>query len=105
MSSTKEKIEVMKAYDRGEEIEFKFSKGNDKWSLLDRYEGKPVWNWEKIVYRIKTTSREIWLNEYESEGVRKMGGCVARTRKQADQSCEEGRIAVVRFVEVERVTV
>ena len=48
--TTREMIEVMQAYDRGEEIEIK-EKGNEKegWS-----EAKfPLWVWDKFEYRIK----------------------------------------------------
>ena len=47
--TTKEKIEVMQAYTRGEEIERRSANcEEDEWAA-----GLPVWNWEKFEYRIK----------------------------------------------------
>ena len=46
--TTKEKIEVMQAYERGEEIEIK-ENGKEDWS-----EAKfPLWVWDKFEYRVK----------------------------------------------------
>lgn len=48
--TTKEKIEVMQAYTRGEEIERRSANcEEDEWAFA----GLPVWNWEKFKYRIK----------------------------------------------------
>ena len=48
--TTREKIEVMQAYTRGEEIErCSANCEEDEWAFA----GLPVWNWEKFKYRIK----------------------------------------------------
>ncbi len=48
--TTREKIEVMQAYTRGEEIERRSANcEEDEWAFA----GLPVWNWEKFKYRIK----------------------------------------------------
>ena len=58
----REKIEVMQAFERGEEIEFIFSNRNN-WTTLIR---PPSWNWDIYKYRIKpkpkqTVVIEKWL--------------------------------------------
>ena len=47
MKTTKEMIEVMQAYLRGEKIEYRY--GNTDW-LECRV---PIWNWNSIEYRVK----------------------------------------------------
>lgn len=47
--TTKEMIEVMQAYERGEEIEFRLADCEDRWAPTI----SPLWNWEKFEYRIK----------------------------------------------------
>jgi len=48
--TTKEKIEIMQAYTRGEEIEMRLAYCEEyEWAFA----GLPVWNWEKFEYRIK----------------------------------------------------
>ena len=49
MKTTKEMIEVMQAYDKGEKIETLISGEQKKW-----FDNKnPAWNWEKCDYRVK----------------------------------------------------
>ena len=57
----REKIEVMEAFERGEEIEYSLINNNDWRSICD-----PVWNWDLYEYRIKpkpkqTVTIEKWL--------------------------------------------
>ena len=52
MKTTKEKIEVMQAFERGEKIEV-MSKGRDNWHALQSE--TPEWNWEWCDYRIAST--------------------------------------------------
>lgn len=49
MSSTREKIEVMEAYERGESIEVRCHNGG--WQSLDELE--PDWCWDRQEYRVK----------------------------------------------------
>ena len=51
MKTTKEMIEVMQAYLRGEEIEYRY--GYKDW-LECRI---PIWNWDSIDYRVKTKQK------------------------------------------------
>jgi len=48
MKSTREMIEVMEAYERGEQIECRSLMG-DVWSLLPT----PLWDWQGCDYRVK----------------------------------------------------
>ena len=48
MKTTKEKIEVMKAYEEGKTIEHK-NKDGDKWFEVST----PSWNWRDYDYRVK----------------------------------------------------
>jgi hypothetical protein len=64
MNTTKEKIEVMQAFDEGKTIEFKWTEG-DEWITL--IINNPHWNWDKNNYRIKPepkkrlmTIKELW---------------------------------------------
>ena len=57
----REKIEVMEAFERGEEIEVSYVK-QDKWSNISN----PDWSWGVYNYRIKpnqTVTIEKWLFE------------------------------------------
>ena len=48
--TTKEKIEVMQAYTRGEEIEFRLADcEDDRWAPT----ALPLWNWDNFEYRVK----------------------------------------------------
>ena len=48
--TTKEKIEVMQAYTRGEEIEMGYADDDEgEWVSVE----VPIWNWDKFKYRIK----------------------------------------------------
>ena len=50
MKTTKEMIEVMQAYDRGEIIEVNyFLASKDNWVAC----GTPVWDWDNFDYRVK----------------------------------------------------
>ena len=45
--TTKEKIEVMQAYERGEQIQVKMIYDKDVWTTVKR----PIWDWGFCVYR------------------------------------------------------
>ena len=69
MKTTKEKIEVMQAYDRGEKIEFMDCRREWK----DVYE--PIWDWVHCDYRVKPKNSyvpfhtpEEFLTEYRKHG-------------------------------------
>ena len=47
--TTREKIEIMQAYTRGEEIEMRLADCEDRWAPAI----SPYWNWARISYRIK----------------------------------------------------
>ena len=50
--TTKEMIEVMQAYERGEQIEFRMKTipENDKWGTMTQ---EPEWDWRTFDYRVK----------------------------------------------------
>ena len=50
--TTKEKIEIMDAYDKGESIEYRI-KGYTVW--VD--EKNPVWDWASLEYRVKPKAK------------------------------------------------
>ena len=60
MKTTKEMIEVMKAYDEGKKIEYKYL-DTEKWFVT----GNPSWSWSVFDYRIKPeqTTRPMTLEE------------------------------------------
>ena len=69
MKTTKEMIEVMQAYDRGEQVQLLNINGN--WEDKDN----PTWNWAKCDYRVK---KKVYVpfdtaNEF-LEAQRKHGG-------------------------------
>ncbi|WP_299085973.1 hypothetical protein [uncultured Campylobacter sp.] len=47
--TTKEMIEVMQAYEKGEEIERRSANCEEEWTFVNL----PLWNWDKFEYRIK----------------------------------------------------
>lgn len=47
--TTREKIEVMQAYTRGEKIERRSANCEEKWTFVIF----PIWNWDKFEYRIR----------------------------------------------------
>lgn len=47
--TTQEMIEVMQAYDRGKEIEFRLADCEDRWVPAT----SPSWNWAQTSYRVK----------------------------------------------------
>lgn len=53
MKTTKEMIEIMQAYERGEQIEYKIKSFmcDDKWLPMDNE--KPEWNFTDFDYRVK----------------------------------------------------
>lgn len=52
MKTLKEKIEIMQAYERGEQIERYY---DNEWVLCKN----PIWNWEYIDYRIKPKTKYV----------------------------------------------
>ena len=55
----REKIEVMEAFERGEEIEYSLINTNDWLSICD-----PVWNWDTFTYRIKPKKQVIVIEKW-----------------------------------------
>lgn len=68
MKTTKEMIEVMQAYDRGEQIEILM---NGKW----KDNCKPLWEWVHFDYRVKTKKKYVPFDTAEEflEAQRKHG--------------------------------
>ena len=57
MKTTKEMIEVMQAYERGEQIEFCYNDENIK--VWENTDGEPLWNWGDTDYRVKPKTRYV----------------------------------------------
>ena len=55
MKTTKEMIEVMQAYERGEQIEFCYNDENIK--VWENTGGEPLWNWGDTDYRVKQKNK------------------------------------------------
>lgn len=55
MKSTKEMIEVMQAYENGEQIQVKNIADNTKWKEIEF----PGWNWIYYDYRVKPKSKYV----------------------------------------------
>lgn len=59
MSTTAEKIAVMQAYERGENIQVAVS-GSDEWDDWIIV-GSPSWSWRDRDYRVKPKPLDLWL--------------------------------------------
>jgi hypothetical protein len=97
VTTLREKIEVMQAAERGEEIEHKpVSPSSTEWKITVC----PRWDWINWIYRVKIRPREIWLAENRT------GLWPLHTRDRAVEAAK-GTLAgaVIRFVEVERIPV
>ena len=57
MKITKEKIEVMQAYERGEQIKFCYT--DEVIKVWQDTNGKPLWNWGDTDYRIKPKPKYV----------------------------------------------
>nr|DAP00316.1 MAG TPA: hypothetical protein [Caudoviricetes sp.] len=79
--TTKEKIEVMQAYERGEKIERRSANCEEKWTFVIF----PIWNWDKFEYRIRPKEKRSpkfkigdVLVHLEKEGQPLYGGDIYR---------------------------
>ena len=61
MSTTKDKIKVMRAQFNGEKIEFMVNSTGD-WCPTSN----PIWDWSRYEYRIKKTPKVIKYQAYEN---------------------------------------
>ena len=70
MTTTAEKIAVMQAYERGEDVEF-YNYQLEKWIGLTGMTGmEPEWSWKKYYYRIKPKEpKVIWLVKTEGRNI------------------------------------
>lgn len=60
--TTAEKIEVMQAFERGEEVQYKH-RDNLAWgTLLPLSQAEPIWDWSEFEYRLKPKIRSIELH-------------------------------------------
>ena len=57
MKTTKEMIEVMQAYERGEQIEFCYT--DEVIKVWQDTNGKPLWNWGDTDYRVKPKPKYV----------------------------------------------
>lgn len=79
--TTKEMIEVMQAYERGEQIEY-MTEGSTQWRGTDR----PVWNFSTCAYRVKPKSTyRPYKNADEFLQAQKEHGMYIRPKNNADR--------------------
>lgn len=79
--TTKEMIEVMQAYERGEQIEYR-GRGSNNWLLST----PPIWNWEYFDYRVKPKPKyRPYKNAEEFLQAQKEHGMYIRPKNNADR--------------------
>ncbi|WP_017907545.1 hypothetical protein [Xanthomonas sp. SHU 199] len=97
MKTTAEMIEVMQAFERGDEVEIR-RLGRPDWEPMIKT-SIPVWNTSKFDYRIKPREpRVIWVNEYTGNGDIKFYG-------HADEASARGAAGHVARVAVKYIEV
>jgi len=64
MSTTKEKIEIMQAFEDGKKVECT-KRDDDNW--LPIVVDNPRWEWGDSDYRVKAEPLECWVNVLEGE--------------------------------------
>lgn len=91
MKTTAEMIEVMQAFERGEEIEVLVTGLGGQSAWITAF--PPGWNWSNTDYRIKPREpRVIWVNEY------KVGNYVEYTvHETREKSLEKAARTVIRI--------
>jgi hypothetical protein len=94
MKTTREMIEIMEAFERGETI-FVRIKDINKLYRNWVFTPKPVWNWDFYDYKVKSKPREIWVNEYPSGY-----GSVYKSEEMAIQVLNTHRGTTHHFIEV-----
>ncbi len=94
MKTTAEMIEVMQAFERGEEVEIRWLVRPD-WETMIKTSTPVVWNTSTFDYRIKPREpRVIWVNEYSD------GGHVHFTEDDALRSACAAKRTAVKYIEV-----
>ena len=97
MKTTKEKIEIMQAWEDGLTVENRGVDYSGRWVSL-AHEGEPQWNWQLYDYRIKPEPKVIWVNEFDVAEYAYSSEDIAR-REAVEMSCPADRIAV-KYIEV-----
>ena len=80
--TTKDMIEVMQAYERGEQIEIRMKTipENDEWDTMTQ---EPEWNWSDFDYRVKPKpTYRPYKNAAEFLAAQKEHGINIRLKKQ-----------------------
>jgi len=62
MSTTKEKIAIMQAFEDGKVIQFRL-KGLAYWDIVE----KPAWNWDAFAFRIKPEPKKVTMQIYQDK--------------------------------------
>lgn len=103
MKTTEEMIEVMQGWENGKEIQQKYLYGSDmvhSWTAQAvMSDGKPIWNWASIDYRIKPEPKEIWVNEYKPE-THRYSYVVFDDRQEAENAAGAAIRTAVKYREV-----
>ena len=84
----KRQVEVMEAYERGENVEAKVRRDGNWLPILRAPPFEPTWDWGYFDYRVKPKKREVWLIQDES--------CIPEW-----EFCREGDLGCIRFVEAD----
>ncbi len=90
MSSTREKIEVMEAFERGKTIQSR-STPSDSWE----HNVFPAWDWMHMRYRVEPKPAEVWCNDYQYGW-----GCPHPSKEHAISAAyDNAKRTAVRFIE------
>ena len=94
MKTLKEKIEVMQAAERGEQIQVSVlcSVSESSWRPCPG----SIFNWEFNDYRVAPKPFEVWVNIYPGNG----NICSHPDKETADKFAKKDRIRCVKFREV-----
>jgi hypothetical protein len=64
MSTTKQKIAVMQAFEDGKAVQYrKRGVSSDAWMRVDA----PIWAWDCIDYKVKPEPKKVMMQVWESE--------------------------------------
>lgn len=60
--TTAEKIEIMQALQRGEEVQYKHCDNTAWGTLLPLSQAEPLWDWSEFEYRLKPKTKSVELH-------------------------------------------
>ena len=96
--TTREKIEVMESFERGDEIEIRLSLTLGTWEK----EILPIWNWSEYDYRIKPKPKQVVVIEKWLVWLVNLGQyTVIEDAKEAFEQVEYKKVKLLATYEVE----